>query len=149
MTGLILSFSDWRCFILEFEILKSTMGCKLTGLSSLETWDKSDKTYKTIMFSNRNCLSLILVYLKIVCVLFIIHRMDKRKSFVFARQYRNYFSRRINALLPKINQTKGHWHGDAQFSWLEDNDILLRCRHCLLLTSSYRDNPIFFMQCNI
>ena len=29
------------------------------------------------------------------------HAMDKRKSFVFARQYRNYFSRRINALLPR------------------------------------------------
>ena len=29
------------------------------------------------------------------------HRMDKRKSFVFARQYRNYFSRRINALVPR------------------------------------------------
>ena len=28
------------------------------------------------------------------------HRMDKRKSFVFARQYKNYFSRRINALVP-------------------------------------------------
>ena len=29
------------------------------------------------------------------------HTMDKRESFVFARQYRNYFSRRINALLPR------------------------------------------------
>ena len=30
------------------------------------------------------------------------HMMDKRKSFVFARrQYRNYFSRRINALAPR------------------------------------------------
>ena len=30
------------------------------------------------------------------------HRTDKRKSFVFARrQYRNYFSRRINALVPR------------------------------------------------
>ena len=37
MTGLILSFSDWGCYILKFDILKSTMGCKLTGLSSLET----------------------------------------------------------------------------------------------------------------
>ena len=27
--------------------------------------------------------------------------LDKRKSFVFARQYRNYFSRRINALVPR------------------------------------------------
>ena len=31
----------------------------------------------------------------------VIHRMDKRKSFVFARQYRNRFSRRINALVPR------------------------------------------------
>ena len=29
------------------------------------------------------------------------HRIDKRKSFVFARQYGNYFSRRINALVPR------------------------------------------------
>ena len=29
------------------------------------------------------------------------HTMDKRKSFVFARQYGNYFSRRINALLQR------------------------------------------------
>ena len=29
------------------------------------------------------------------------HRIDKRKSFVFARQYRNYFSRNINALVPR------------------------------------------------
>ena len=29
------------------------------------------------------------------------HWMDKRKSFVFARQCRNYFSRRINALVPR------------------------------------------------
>ena len=27
--------------------------------------------------------------------------MDKRSSFVFARQYRNCFSRRINALVPR------------------------------------------------
>ena len=27
--------------------------------------------------------------------------MDKRKSFVFARQYGNYFSRRINVLVPR------------------------------------------------
>ena len=29
------------------------------------------------------------------------HRMDKRKSFVFGRQCRNCFYRRINALLPR------------------------------------------------
>ena len=28
------------------------------------------------------------------------HRMDKRKFFVFSRQYRNCFSPRINTLLP-------------------------------------------------
>ena len=32
--------------------------------------------------------------------------MDKRKSFVFARQYRNCFSRRINALVPKNQPIK-------------------------------------------
>ena len=29
------------------------------------------------------------------------HRMNKHKSFVFARQYRHYFSRRINPLVPE------------------------------------------------
>ena len=29
------------------------------------------------------------------------HRMAKRNSFVFARQYRNYFSRMINALVAR------------------------------------------------
>ena len=42
------------------------MTCKLTGLSSLEALDWSATTYMTIMFSDRNCLSPILVYLKIV-----------------------------------------------------------------------------------
>ena len=28
------------------------------------------------------------------------HMMDKRKSFVFSRQYRNCFSLRVNALMP-------------------------------------------------
>ena len=74
-TDLILSFPDRGCFILEFDTLKSTMICKLTGLSSLETWDQSDTTYKIIMFSHRNCLSLILGYLKVVRILFIIKIM--------------------------------------------------------------------------
>ena len=51
LTGLILSFSDFGCFILEFDILKSTVTQKVTGLSSLETKDQSGTTYKTIMFS--------------------------------------------------------------------------------------------------
>ena len=42
----------------------------------------------------------------------------------------------------EINQS-GHWHGDARFSWLEDNDLPLSCRHCLFLTCSHRDNSIF------
>ena len=32
--------------------------------------------------------------------------MDKRKSFVFARQYRNCFSRRINALVHRNQPIK-------------------------------------------
>ena len=71
-----------------------------------------------------------------------IHRMDKRKPFVFARQYRNTF-------LEGLTNQNGHWHGDARFSWLEDNDLPLHCRRCLFLTSSYQSNPIFFTQCNI
>ena len=35
-TGLILSLADWGCFILEFDVFKSTMGSKLTGLSRFE-----------------------------------------------------------------------------------------------------------------
>ena len=34
------------------------------------------------------------------------HRMDKRKSFVLDRQYRNCFSRRINALVPRNQPIK-------------------------------------------
>ena len=34
------------------------------------------------------------------------HRMDKRKSFVIARQYRNCFSRRINAPVPRNQPIK-------------------------------------------
>ena len=72
--------------------------------------------------------------------------MNKRKSFVFARQCRNFFSRRINALLPRnqpIKTTNQNRHGDVRFSWLEDDDLPPCCRHCLLLTCSYRDNPTF------
>ena len=54
LTGLIVSFSNLGYFILELDILKSTIACKLTRLSSLKTWDKSDTTYKTIIFSHRN-----------------------------------------------------------------------------------------------
>ena len=32
--------------------------------------------------------------------------MDKRKSFVFARQYSNCYSRRINALVPRNQPIK-------------------------------------------
>ena len=34
------------------------------------------------------------------------HRMNKRKSFVFARQYRNCFFQRINALVPRNQPIK-------------------------------------------
>ena len=44
----------------------------------------------------------------------------------------------------EINQSNSCWHSDARFSWLEDNDLQPRCRHCLFLTYSYRDNLIFF-----
>ena len=39
LIGLSLSFSDWGCLIIEFVILKSTVGCKLIGLPSLNTWE--------------------------------------------------------------------------------------------------------------
>ena len=34
---------------------------------------------------------------------------------------------------------------DAQFSWPEDSELPPRCRHCLFLTCSYRDNPVFLL----
>ena len=55
--------------------------------------------------------------------------MDKCKSFVFPRQYRNYFSRRINALLPRnqpkktaIGMVMNDFHGSKTmiFHWIAD-----------------------------
>ena len=63
-----LNFSNWQkgnCFTHRFDFiifwlgmfclriwhLKSSVSRKLTGLSSVQTWDQSDTTYKTIMFS--------------------------------------------------------------------------------------------------
>ena len=42
------------------------------------------------------------------------HRRDKRKSFVFPRQHRNYFSQRINTLVPRNEPIKTAM--DARFS---------------------------------
>ena len=68
-------------------------------------------------------------------VIYFVHRMDKRKSIVFHRQYGNGFSRRINPLIPSnLTNKNSHGHGEARFSWLEDNDLPLRCRRCLFLT---------------
>ena len=39
--------------------------------------------------------------LKLVIINAVTHRMDKRKSFVFARRYRNCFSWRISTLVPR------------------------------------------------
>ena len=36
----------------------------------------------------------------------------------------------------EINQSRHHWRGDARFSWSEDNDLPVRCRHCLFLIYS-------------
>ena len=46
----------------------------------------------------------------------------------------------------KFTSQSRHWHGDTRFSWLEDNDLSLRDRHCLFLTCSYGDNPILLAQ---
>ena len=76
--------------------------------------------------------------------------MDKRKSIVFLRQYRNLLlSKEEGSGAQKLTSQNGHWHDDARFSWLPDNDLPDRCRHCLFLTCSYRDNPIFFTLRNI
>ena len=68
------------------------------------------------------------------------YRMDKRKSFIFPRQYRNSF---LTHCCQKLTNQNNNWHGDTQFSWLKDNDLPPCCRHCLFLTHSYRKNPIF------
>ena len=62
----------------------------------------------------------------------------QRKSFVFARQYGDHFSRR------KLTCQNGHWHGNVQFSWREENDIPLRCRSCLFLTCRTEIIQFFF-----
>ena len=49
------------------------------------------------LFLNASIISLLIC----VCVCVQNYRMDKHKSFVFARQYGHYFSRRINALVPR------------------------------------------------
>ena len=77
-------------------------------------------------------------------------KMDK--SFVFPRQYRSCLSPKINAQRSsarKLTNQNRHWHGDTQFSWPEDNDLRQHYRYCLFLSCSYRDNPVFFTQCNI
>ena len=56
---------------------------------------------------------------------------------------------RLTVVAQKLTNQNSHWHGDARFSWPEDNDLPLRCRRCLFLTCSYRDNPFFFTQCDI
>ena len=35
LTSLIVSFFDWGCFMIEFDIMQSANACKLTWLSSL------------------------------------------------------------------------------------------------------------------
>ena len=42
------------------------------------------------------------------------YRMNKRKSVVFPRQYRNCFSRRIIALLPRNNKKRSHTQLDSR-----------------------------------
>ena len=46
----------------------------------------------------------------------------------------------LEGLTKKLTNQNGHWHGDARFLWLEDNEFSLLLRHCLFLTCSYRDN---------
>ena len=74
------------------------------------------KTMQVEMFSDESCLNsceLLMIKTKTNSASYcfkeiaynmkvgVSHRMDKRKPFVFVRQYRNYFSRRINALVPR------------------------------------------------
>ena len=68
---------------------------------------------------NRSFILILLIqYIARYCVSKVVrkhHRMNKCKSFVFARQYRNCFSRRINALLPR-NEPIKTTTGEERFS---------------------------------
>ena len=44
---------------------------------------------------------------------------------------------------PELTNQNHHCQRDARFLWLKDNELPLCFRHCLFLTCSYRDNPIF------
>ena len=71
--------------------------------------------------------------------------MDKGNFFVFAIEITSL--KGLTLWCPESNQNQnGHWHGDARFSWIENEDLPPRYRHCLFLTRSYKDNPIF--SCN-
>ena len=61
-------------------------------------------------------------------------RMDKRKSFVFPKQYRNCFSRRINALVLRdqpikttIGMVMHDFHGLKTETFLSVEDITYFC----------------------
>ena len=57
--------------------------------------------------------------------------MDKRKSLYFPDSIEIASLEGLTLCCSEVNQTDGHWHGDARFSWLGDNDLPLHCRHSL------------------
>ena len=76
------------------------------------------------------------------------YRIDQRRSLVFPRQYRNCFSKDYRSAAQKLTNQNSRWHSNARFSWPEENDLPQHCRHCLFLTCSYRDYPVFLTQRN-
>ena len=69
--------------------------------------------------------------------------MDKPKFLYFPDSIEFFLSKEQRSGAQKLTNHNGHWHDDSRFSRLLDNDLPLRCRHCLFLTCSYRDSLIF------
>ena len=92
-----LFFSEWAIhrFLYKVSSLKSMQVGLFTEESCLNSCKLLMRKTKTNFASY--CFKEIAHNMKVG----VSHRIDKRKSFVFARQYRNYFSRNINALVPR------------------------------------------------
>ena len=79
-------------------------GCELRSEHGLAGREK----HKTVTEMDKSQMSIYSSKLKCLLDKQLDHRMDKRESFIFPRQYRNCFSRRFNALwCSEINQSKG------------------------------------------
>ena len=90
-------FSEWAIhrFLYKVSSLKAMQAELFLDESCLNSCELLMKETKTNFASH--CFKEIACNMEVG----VSHKMDKRKSFAFDRQYRNYFSRRINALVPR------------------------------------------------